>query len=132
MESIIFPVFVFEEGGIHVFLRQEDIGVSLEHIDVRNSVYYGYDYYGRPLEFCISERLVVYCKLLSRQEMHEKLMSTIRDRLSSSIYCTSCTSDDAVIKCIAAGLFTEVFTHSPSLLKWIRNIFNCQTNNVNR
>lgn len=120
--EIVFPIYVFSDGGCIVLLRNEDVGSELEHYDVTDNVYSGYDYDGRPLKFSTDENMVVECEVANSQIQHDELMKRLHAHLAGLNYCRYDKNNDSSTKAIAAGLFTETNFEYQSFFGWFKSI----------
>ncbi|BDQ34071.1 hypothetical protein [Pseudodesulfovibrio portus] len=121
--EITFPIFIFGDGDCIVLLRREDVGRELEHYDVNDGVYIGYDYNGRPLEFSVDEDMVVGCMVADSSVRHDELLRLLHTRLSDLDYCSYDKSDDSITKAMAIGIYAETNFECQSFFGWLRSIF---------
>ncbi|WP_207263981.1 hypothetical protein [Desulfovibrio sp. Huiquan2017] len=119
---IVFPIFIFGDGDCIVLLRNEDIGSELEHYDVTDEVYSGYDYDGRLLKFTTGENMVVRCEATSSEIQHDELMKRLHSHLARLNYCRYDNNNDSITKAMAAGLFAETNFEYQSFLGWLKSI----------
>ena len=120
--EITFPIFIFGDGDCIVLLRNEDVGLELEHYDVTDKVYSGYDYDGRLLKFTTDENMAVRCEATNSQIQHDELMKRLHSHLARLNYCRYDKDNDSTTKAMAAGLFTETNFEYQSFLGWFKSI----------
>lgn len=103
---LVFPVFIFEGHDISVFLSADNLGNYLEHYDVMDSLFVGYDFEGRPLDLYFEEDKVVKCRLANDTNNSSELLQKLAESLADTPYHSQ-PVNDLMLKVYAIALFTE-------------------------
>lgn len=106
IDTPVFPVFIFEGHDISVFLSGDNLSNYLEHYDVMDSLFVGYDFEGRSLDLFFEEDKRVKCKLASTHNSSHELLEKLTEALSDTPYHFLPTND-LMKKVYAVALFTE-------------------------
>ncbi|QJB55829.1 hypothetical protein [Pseudodesulfovibrio sp. zrk46] len=104
--SPIFPIFVFEGHDLSVFLSEDNLSNYLEHYDVMDSLFVGYDFDGRQLELYFEEDKVVKCRLVNEVDQSVVLQGKLAEALEDTAY-RSQPINELMTKVYAVALFSE-------------------------
>ncbi|NDV18193.1 hypothetical protein GO013_02015 [Pseudodesulfovibrio sp. JC047] len=102
----VFPIFIFEGHDISVFLSSDNMSNYLEHYDVMDSLFVGYDFEGRLLDLYVEEDMRVQCKLASTDKNNPELLQKLTEALTDTPY-HSLLVNNLMKKIYAVALFTE-------------------------